>query len=138
MDHPYQMMYDNNDSYKYRRLFNIHNSYDDAHKNIRIKPYFDYLDSSNINSETKLYIKQLISASIKYFEKFIKVIPVDGPLYLAEQIKSQYWQETNPFGNIHRNANKYHFNQYKCGYDSSQIPYPKEFYRPNWYFDSPS
>ena len=81
-DHPFEKIrnYELNDIVDRRKLIE-----DADYQNIRITPHYDTATISTSNGLTNAqitFIKQLISASIKYFESFIKVIPVDGPLFI--------------------------------------------------------
>ena len=58
---------------------------DANYQSIRISPYYDPSTVSTSNGLTTsqvTYIKQLISAAINYFQSFIKIIRVHGPLFI--------------------------------------------------------
>lgn len=54
------------------------------YKPIRIRPYYDPLliNPSTLSLDTITYIKSLVSSSIRYLQQFVKVTPVDGPLFV--------------------------------------------------------
>ena len=54
---------------------------DETYDNIRIGAYFDQIESV-LSGDDLLYVKSLISSSIRYFESFVKVVPIDGTFYL--------------------------------------------------------
>ena len=63
---------------------------------IRINPYYDSRTISTRNGLTEeqiSYIKSLISASLRFYNKFLSVIPVHGNLYLHRQCIRNYTTE---------------------------------------------
>lgn len=62
-----------------------------SYENIRITPYWTQLEADLASNATLLaYVKQLISASFRYFEGMIKVKRVDGNLYVPRSCYMWY------------------------------------------------
>eukprot|EP01084_Bolivina_argentea_P166777 289515_1 len=91
-NHPF-----NSNEYQHRKLLQstndisidstqIQDAIDDIWSNIRITPYFDYLDN-NTNYDTAFILKHHISAVIRYYEQFVKVVHTDKPLRLSKTCK---------------------------------------------------
>eukprot|EP01083_Nonionella_stella_P138162 420446_1 len=95
-DHPYDRYDDDDDddsdddidadgNYKLNANSKRKLASDSDYQPIRIVPYYDETitsTSSVLTADQKQYIKSLISTSIHHFEQFIRVIPVDGPLFV--------------------------------------------------------
>eukprot|EP01083_Nonionella_stella_P234103 824257_1 len=61
----------------------LQDAFDDLWSNIRITPFFDHLDNTT-DAATALVLKHRISAAIRYFEQFTKVVHTDKPLRLSK------------------------------------------------------
>ena len=48
------------------------------------------INTDELSTENITYIKSLVSASIRYLESYIKVIPIDGPLLVSRYETSDY------------------------------------------------
>lgn len=62
---------------------------DESYDHIRITPYYGAIESV-LSGDDLSFVKSLISASIRYLESFVKVIPIDGTFYLPRQCSSYY------------------------------------------------
>ena len=69
----------------------IQDAIDDIWSNIRITPYFDYLDNTTGKTDpyTAYQLKHQISAAIRYYEQFVKVVHTDKPLRLSKHCIEQ-------------------------------------------------
>lgn len=90
-NHPFELIKNKaiNDAMTRRKLVE-----DADYSLIRITPYYDTTITSSLTTEQLNYVKELVSASIRYLESFISVIPIDGPLFISS---CESWSDTDDF-----------------------------------------
>ena len=81
-NHPYDKSIPKNERRKLALL-------DETYDYIRITPYYDEIESS-LSGSNLTFVKSLVSSSIRYFESFTKVVPIDDTFYLPRRCISWY------------------------------------------------
>ena len=69
-----------------------------THETIRITPYWDEVESQ-LTGDDLDYVKSIVSTSIRHFESFTKVRPIDGRLYYPRRCNSSQIPNNRGFKN---------------------------------------
>ena len=92
-DHPFDPNNNNKNNNNNNNKRNLVQS--TQYKPIRIRPYYDPSTFNTLTLSTSKisYIKSLVSAAITYLEKFVSVIPVEGPLLISRCQRIWFYNE---------------------------------------------